>query len=126
MDLLFDLGHSRLKWAGWQDGRLVRPQAAVWRGHEPGALCRQVLDGMGAPQRVAIAAVARGALLQTLEQVLAQRWACAVWRPAVTARCGGVRNGYREPSRLGFDRWAALLGAWARRPGRAPSARACK
>lgn len=119
MDLLFDLGHSRLKWAGWQDGRLVRPQAAVWRGHEPGALCRQVLDGMGAPQRVAIAAVARGALLQTLEQVLAQRWACAVWRPAVTARCGGVRNGYREPSRLGFDRWAALLGAWARRPGRA-------
>lgn len=119
MDLLFDLGHSRLKWAGWQDGQLLRPQAAVWRGQEPGAFCQHVLDGMSVPRRVAIAAVAHGTLLQTLEQALAARWACDVLRPAVTARCGAVRNGYREPSRLGFDRWAGLLGAWARRPGRA-------
>lgn len=119
MDLLFDLGHSRLKWAGWQDGRLVQPQAAVWRGQEPGAFCQRVLEGVSSPRRVAIAAVARGTLLPTLEQAFAGRWACDVLRPVVTARCGAVRNGYREPSRLGFDRWAALLGAWARRPGRA-------
>ncbi|HCO43288.1 MAG TPA: type III pantothenate kinase [Gammaproteobacteria bacterium] len=119
MDLLFDLGHSRLKWAGWADGRLVQPQAVVWRGQDPAEVCRQVLHGLGTPRRVAIAAVVRGSMLQALEQALAAYWQGEVVRPAVTARCGDVCNGYREPARLGFDRWAALLGAWAQRPGRA-------
>lgn len=117
LDLLFDLGHSRLKWAGWSDRQLVQPQAVVWRGQEPAALCRQVLDGLHPASRVAIAAVARGDMLRALEQALAAHWNCEVLHPVVTARCGAVRNGYRQPGRLGFDRWAALLGAWARRPG---------
>jgi type III pantothenate kinase len=42
-----------------------------------------------------------------------------VLRPPSTAQCGEVRSGYRDPAQLGFDRWAGLIGAWARSPGRA-------
>jgi type III pantothenate kinase len=119
MDLLFDLGHSRLKWAGWAHGSVQGPDAAVWRGEPPGEFCARVLAGLPPPRRVAIAAVARGELLLALQSALRQRWDCAVFTPLATARCGAVRSAYRDPSRLGFDRWAALVGAFARQPGRA-------
>lgn len=117
MDLLLDLGHSRLKWAGWAHGRLHAPGAAVWRGEPAAEFCERVLADLAPPRRVAIAAVVRGPLLATLEAVVRARWDCAVYRPHSTARCGEVRSGYRDPAQLGFDRWAALIGAWARRPG---------
>lgn len=119
MDLLFDLGHSRLKWAGWAHGRLHAPGAAAWRAEPPADFCGRVLADLAPPGRVAIAAVARGELLAVLEAALRARWACKVSIPVAAARCGAVRNGYRDPARLGFDRWAALVGAWARRPGQA-------
>lgn len=119
MDLLFDLGHSRLKWAGWERGVLTAPEGAVWRGADAARFCAGVLDGLRRPDRVAIAAVARGALLQALQQALRERWGCPVSVPVATARCGPVRNAYREPARLGFDRWAAVVGLQARQPGRA-------
>ena len=28
------------------------------------------------------------------------------------SKCGGVTNGYRDPSKLGIDRWLAVLAAW--------------
>lgn len=119
MDLLFDLGHSRLKWAGWAQGRLHAPGAAEWRGEAPAGFCERVLADMAPPGRVAIAAVARGELLLALVTALRTRWSCAVSMPVATARCGAVRSGYRDPARLGFDRWAALIGAWTRCPGHA-------
>lgn len=117
MDLLFDLGHSRLKWAGWAQGRLHAPGAAVWRDEPPAEFCERVLADLVPPGRVAIAAVARGELLLALQAALRARWGCAVSIPVATARCGAVRSGYRDPARLGFDRWAALIGAWTRSPG---------
>ena len=119
MDLLFDLGHSRLKWAGWEQGRLAAPDGAVWRGEDAVRFCASVLDGLPRPDRVAIAAVARGELLNALQQALRVRWDCPVSVPVARARCGPVRNAYLEPARLGFDRWAALVGVQARQPGRA-------
>ncbi|MGE0810471.1 MAG: type III pantothenate kinase [Immundisolibacter sp.] len=119
MDLLFDLGHSRLKWAGWGQGLLTAPDGAVWRGEDAARFCASVLDGLPTPRRVAIAAVARGELLDALQQALRERWGCPVSVPVASARCGAVRNAYREPARLGFDRWAALVGVEARQPGRA-------
>jgi type III pantothenate kinase len=45
------------------------------------------------------------------------RWGLVAKVPVVTRRCGDVVCGYVQPDRLGFDRWAALVGAWAREPG---------
>ena len=119
MDLLFDLGHSRLKWAYWAAGRLHAPGAVGWRDRPPASVFEQLLGELDPPRRVAVAAVARGEPLQALQAAVRARWGLDAQLPPVTARCGQVRCGYVEPARLGFDRWAALIGAWARQPGRA-------
>ena len=119
MDLLFDLGHSRLKWAGSTPGHLHAPGAAVWRGEPTAEFCERVLATLKPPERVAIAAVARAELLSALQAAVHARWGCTVSMPVAAARCGAVYSGYRDPARLGVDRWAALIGAWARRPGQA-------
>ncbi len=46
-----------------------------------------------------------------LEQCLAQRFETAVTRFVSVAKALGVTNGYRQPERLGVDRWMALLAA---------------
>jgi type III pantothenate kinase len=119
MDLLFDLGHSRLKWAGWAHGRLHAPGAAVWRGEPPAPFCERLLADLDRPGRVAVAAVARGELLSALQVAVHARWGCTVSTPLAAARCGAVYSGYRDPAQLGVDRWAGLIGAWTRRPGQA-------
>jgi type III pantothenate kinase len=119
LDLLFDLGNSRLKWAGWEHGHLVRPNAAVWRAEGATEFCDTVLKAtvfLQSPRRVAIGSVARGELLPALQAAVRARWGIAAWLAAPTDCCGAIRNGYSDPTQLGFDRWAALIGAWRRRP----------
>lgn len=119
MDLLFDLGHSRLKWAYRVDDALRAEQAATWREDEPRAVFDRALAPLERPGRVAIAAVARGEPLRALEAAVHARWCLTATVPVVTHRWGSVRCGYADPTRLGFDRWAAIIGAWMREPGRA-------
>jgi type III pantothenate kinase len=122
-DWLFDLGNSRLKFASLaNDGRIGAMHALAHDGEafEPGWEAR--LPGFGAaaagtarPGTAWIASVApaplRRALLETLDARCA-RIEVARSQPA----CAGVRIAYAEPSRLGVDRFLALLGAHARAP----------
>jgi type III pantothenate kinase len=109
---LFDLGNSRLKFAPLgDDGGVGALQALSHDGtaFEPGWEARL-------PARIDaawVASVAAPALLDTLHDALAAR--SAQVRVARTlAACAGVRLAYAEPSRLGVDRFLALLGAHAR------------
>lgn len=119
MDLLLDLGHSRLKWAYRDAGVLHDAGFAVWRDEPPAAAFERALVALPRPDRVAIAAVARGEPLRVLEATVRASWGLAAMVPVVTRRCGDVVCGYAQPQRLGVDRWAALVGVWAREPGRA-------
>lgn len=115
MNLLVDLGNSRLKWALQRPGRLAM-QAAVARDMDP----RQVLDAAWAdvapPARVLAACVAGSAWCEALDQWAQARWGVRVeFAQAREAQCG-VRAAYREPHTLGVDRWAALIAARALAP----------
>ncbi len=105
--LLLDIGNSRSKWALVQSGAWVRQGAAdnvEWAG------VVRAWRELPAPGRVLVSNVAGEALAQQV------RAACAMWPCSpefVTARAEqcGVRNAYRQPERLGSDRWAALIAA---------------
>jgi type III pantothenate kinase len=109
---LFDLGNSRLKFAPLQDdGRLGEVQAIAHDGHlfEPGWDTRL-------PARCAaawVASVAAPSVHAALADALAARGA-QVRIARTQAAFAGVRIAYAEPSRLGVDRFLALLGAQAR------------
>jgi type III pantothenate kinase len=128
--LLLDAGNTRIKWAlvqhdaalgQWlaQGAHLHAASAAL-----PGALAA-ALTQAGQPSigQVVVANVAGAAVRAQLAAVLALPelgidanqidWFASV------AQRAGVRNGYRNPSQLGCDRFAAAIGARALAPGQA-------
>ncbi len=142
MNLLLDMGNTRLKWRldsdrGRPDNALAEKQdharhprgtlthssvPAMDAGRAPVADFAQQLDAawgaLAAPQRVVLASVAAADSLHPVLQWLAQHWPATPLHSvtAVPAQLG-VSNAYREPARLGSDRWAALIGARARSRG---------
>lgn len=111
MMMLLDLGNTRIKWALAERGAFLA-QGSAEQPHE----LAQAWSALPAPD------CARGCAVTTPDHqamVAAQLAAC--WSIGVQwlhpARMqAGVRNSYRNPARLGADRWAALLGAHARFP----------
>lgn len=91
MDLLLDVGNTRLKW-GLHDGD---------RWHGQGAVLLSALDGF------ADVLADLGPVRRMLGANVAAEWI----RPR--SEGFGVRNAYLDPARLGADRWAALVGARA-------------
>ena len=111
--LLLDVGNTRLKWGVLDDDNIRRT------GHI--ALDRIRDQGLGAltaklPRRVdAVFAsnVAGKSFGTRLSGVVGMHCHCDV-RFARTERRGwGVTNSYRQPRRMGVDRWVAMVGAWA-------------
>ncbi|MFP4080205.1 MAG: type III pantothenate kinase [Ectothiorhodospira sp.] len=116
MRLLMDVGNSRLKWA-------------LWDGHS--------LHGQGALEHPGVARAPWDALLDAVAERWATRpvdpaWVVEVVGPAFRAACTawarrrgwpaprfleadpalhGIVSAYRDPGRLGLDRYAALAGA---------------
>lgn len=123
MILAIDCGNTRAKW-GLRDVSPTGAGAHDRRGSEPGpwrargARTLAELDRLESdwsqiaqPTRIAIANVA-GALARTaLERALRRFEIEPLWVTAQASQCG-VTNGYANPSQLGADRWAALIGAW--------------
>jgi type III pantothenate kinase len=64
------------------------------------------------PQRVIVGSVAEVAVTEELRSTLHRSWNVEPELLQATAVAGGVRNGYRDPSRLGIDRWAAMVAAF--------------
>lgn len=134
MLLLIDAGNTRVKWAlaadlppsSTLDASAVGP--AAWLAD--GMVTHDAIDTLGAcwqahpVSRVLVSNVAGAAVRAALQaQLQLLRTAdgaqpVVVWFAAAAA-IGGVRNGYREPTRLGCDRLAALIGARTLRPGQA-------
>jgi type III pantothenate kinase len=116
-----DLGNTRLKWAHVDALRSHDVQAYAHAGsQEAGSIGTRGLDGIFADvrpgDRAWIASVAPPASTALVGSALERRGAIVV-RALTQAACAGVRIAYAEPSRLGVDRFLALLAAHARGPG---------
>src|SRR5690349_4424834 len=112
MTLLIDLGNTRLKWAqhgagAWQPGALMHRERAL----------PQLLDDawrdLAPPARVVMTSVASADTQAALDRWLQNRWHLSAQRLTAQREQLGIKNTYRDPSALGADRWAALLGARA-------------
>ncbi|WP_428036927.1 type III pantothenate kinase [Amphritea sp.] len=80
------------------------------------------LDSVAWPaviDRVRVASVAGDRVNQALRDFVRQRWQLLPEFAVTSASACGVVNSYADPSRMGVDRWLAILSAWQR------SQRAC-
>ncbi|MEO6185030.1 MAG: type III pantothenate kinase [Steroidobacteraceae bacterium] len=109
--LLFDAGNSRIKWALVRDGRLGAQQAAA---SSDLALLQRWLARNARIDRIVGVSVAGEAVERELQALLARKQQPVPEFIHSTETAAGVRNGYRESTRLGDDRWAAAVAAWHR------------
>ena len=115
MKLLLDAGNTRLKWGLFQNDH--------W--YAQGILDYDSLDALptlwpagDTPADAWIANVAGPSIGDALQTLLARHAVPAHFLRA-SAMCCGVVNHYRNPSQLGADRWAALIGARSMHKGAA-------
>ncbi len=123
MFLAIDIGNTRLKWALYAH---ATPGAAL---HSQGAEFLENIDKLadGAwavlppPARMLGCAVATDAVKRRVEAQMEELWDVAPqWVHASSAEAGLV-NGYDHPTRLGADRWVAMIGAWHRMRSQGPA-----
>ncbi len=110
MKLLVDIGNTRLKWAFARDGVLRDSGIALHHGEPARAL--QELPAT-AVECVWVAHVTGPAHEAAFDQAVQQRYGVLPAYARSRAEWRGLRNAYREPERLGVDRWLVLVAAWA-------------
>lgn len=106
MNLLLDLGNTRLKW-GVHDGRDWVERGALGYGQLDDFARR--LGGMTGLGRALGSNVAGEEAARRVHAALPAGLPLH-WNRPVEVQCG-VRNGYLRAGQLGADRWAALIGA---------------
>ncbi len=109
MILLFDAGNTLVKWRLLDDDRLVGNGA---RPHSELAQIPQDVASIGTPIQVWVASVAGVEFEQQLEQLVQASWSVAPWFACSEHETLGLKNSYREPQRMGVDRWLAMLSGW--------------
>jgi type III pantothenate kinase len=76
-----------------------------------------MLETAGLPSRVLIANVGGREIGASCAGAIRTRWGVEVEFVLATAYAAGVSNAYREPEKLGVDRWLAIIAAHASAPG---------
>lgn len=112
--LLLDVGNTLLKWRAESGGSALDSGAVARRDWRAGL---RELARAPAPSAVWVASVAGPRFESALRKLCWRRWRLAPWFARTGAGALGLANGYREPARLGVDRWLAMLAGWRRAGG---------
>jgi len=110
MVVLVDIGNTRIKWAALERGRLVNRGNAVHRDSLEAALAA-FARALPEQPRVIASNVAGEAVGAQLRALVTARAGASLELVATSAERFGVRCAYADPSRLGVDRWVAVLAA---------------
>lgn len=113
--LAIDIGNTRLKWAVYPDG--AEPGSAPT---QHGAVFLENIDrladedwrDLAPPTRILGSNVAGDAVRRRVEEQM-EHWDLTPRWVVPDSEAAGVRNGYDHPTRLGADRWVAVIGARA-------------
>jgi type III pantothenate kinase len=113
--LQLDVGNSCAKWRLVHDNHVIR--RGTYRSGDGDAQAA-LLGSADALDAIWISSVAAPAAERELASFLQTRWNVAPWFARTQARTGSLHNSYADPSRMGVDRWLAMLGARQRQQGR--------
>jgi len=111
--LAIDIGNTRLKWALYESpasgARLIDQGAEFLEQIEK--LAEGAWSKLPPPQYVLGCAVAGDVIRRRVEEQM-EAWDAAPQWVVSSESEAGLRNGYDHPTRLGSDRWVAMIGAY--------------
>jgi type III pantothenate kinase len=111
--LAIDIGNTRLKWALYEGPRPGAPLLASGAEflENIDKLSEAAWSALPAPRHMLGSCVAADAVRRRVELQLDELWDVEPhWVVSGTAEAG-LANGYDHPTRLGVDRWVAMIGA---------------
>lgn len=110
MNLLLDLGNSRLKWVCVENEQFS-PEQSLSNSQLTCPTLISLWQDLK-PQKIAISCVGNAQFLQIIHSVIEQLWGDISPYFAVSqAQADGVTNSYLQPEKLGVDRFLALIAA---------------
>ncbi len=113
MDLLIDIGNTRIKWAHLDESGLSEQSAAPHTDWTSRQLSERMLNFDETPVRVLVSNVSGPRMAGLLSEALRQRWQIDAIFAASSPQACGVRNGYSDYRKLGVDRWLGMIAAHA-------------
>jgi type III pantothenate kinase len=120
--LALDIGNTRLKWAQYahpHPGAVLLAQGAEFLENID-KLADRAWSTLQAPTHILGCVVAAHAIKLRLQEQMELWDVSPQWVVASEAEAG-LRNGYDYPSRLGPDRWVAMIGAYHRMLSQGPA-----
>ncbi|MEE9492366.1 MAG: type III pantothenate kinase [Gammaproteobacteria bacterium] len=109
MNLLLDIGNSRIKWALQRDEGLEVKEPLLRNDKAFKDIARPAWKDLESPVRVIISSVAGETFDKSIRTWIKRRWKMYPDFLRSESDCCGVSNAYQEPEYLGSDRWAALI-----------------
>lgn len=107
--LLVDIGNTNLKWAWLCEAGPSYVGVMSHRSEGIVTAMQRAWIALERPGRVLVANVAGEQAAQELNRWTLAQWGLEAEIVVPQASMLGVTNGYREPERLGVDRWLALI-----------------
>lgn len=113
MDILVDIGNTRIKWAIMNDSEVMAPKSLVHSQAEfEKSLASEWASIGNAPVQLAVSCVSAEQINQSVKHIAKSLWpSITIYEAESTATGPGVNNGYKNPAQLGVDRWLGLLAA---------------
>jgi type III pantothenate kinase len=112
MNLLVDMGNSRLKWATMTAAETLNVGESLANAQLSRHTLMTTWQAVVSPQQLVIACVGSHDLFACVQAVALALWpAIKIRRLKAQAHAFDVRNAYQQPEKLGIDRWLALVAA---------------
>lgn len=109
MILLVDIGNSRIKWGYWHDRRLQDSAGMIYTRTELAQELDLYWQSLPRPKQVHVSCVADRPVVDALTAWTETHWQVQPQFAKVRKSAHGVINSYTDHTRLGIDRWLALI-----------------
>ncbi len=113
MNLLIDIGNSRLKWVLQTDSNINHSVALFHQSENFTEQLEQDWQLLATPKIIAISSVSSEKIKSSVINLARQLWKnikFVIAKSSVNAF--GVKNSYLEPQKLGVDRWLSLIASY--------------
>lgn len=117
MNLLVDIGNTRLKWGIAKGSHIITGQPLISHQVNSRKLI-EIWEKIAPPQHLAISCVSTSHLLELVRSVAVELWPdVEIIIAKSQAQAFGVYNAYEQSRKLGVDRWLSLVAARRHYPG---------
>ena len=109
MILTVDIGNSRVKWASWENEKIIARGVASYVSGEMLEVFDKLFSTLKKPSSVYAVCVAGDVMSQALSDWVMQQWQLEVGYLKTQKQFKNIINAYEKPEQHGVDRWAAVV-----------------